>query len=217
MRLAALKGAKVPNLFPLRTSIEPKYVLFDTKTVIMLLLPEDSGLGPKRDLVKNITANKDRVWGHLFNLQAECFSPSDANRYTFGHSMRTDGIAVSILWEEKAHQDAKGARLAHNKAERAREKEDPTYAKRKFDGGGTTRKKRGKEEYVGPSDSSKKVVGVDPGKSDIIYCSGDEGKTFRYTQNQKRAETKEKSGGAPASAQRPRSLAKRRWRSGKRG
>ena len=42
--------------------------------------------------------------------------------------------------------------------------------------------------------STKNVVGVDPGKSDLMYCSSGEGKNdwFRYTQNQKRSETKEK-------------------------
>ncbi|KAH9261642.1 hypothetical protein BASA81_000298 [Batrachochytrium salamandrivorans] len=48
------------------------------------------------------------------------------------------------------------------------------------------------ELYVAPTGSSKRVVGVDPGKSDLISSGTGPGDWFRYTQNQKRYETGEK-------------------------
>ncbi|KAH9251512.1 hypothetical protein BASA81_010543 [Batrachochytrium salamandrivorans] len=48
------------------------------------------------------------------------------------------------------------------------------------------------ELYVAPTGSSKRVVGVDPGKSDLISSGTGPGDWFRYTQNQKRHETGEK-------------------------
>ncbi|KAH9251374.1 hypothetical protein BASA81_010785 [Batrachochytrium salamandrivorans] len=48
------------------------------------------------------------------------------------------------------------------------------------------------ELYVAPTESSKRVVGVDPGKSDLISSGTGPGDWFRYTQNQKRHETGEK-------------------------
>lgn len=57
--------------------------------------------------------------------------------------------------------------------------------------------KKAKREalYIGPVEGCTKcVVGIDPGKSDLIYCSSGEGRNekFRYTQNQRRFETREK-------------------------
>ena len=46
------------------------------------------------------------------------------------------------------------------------------------------------EERTGLLD--KKVVAIDPNMSDLIYCIDDVDKTFRYTQNQRRKETKAK-------------------------
>ncbi|KAH9253730.1 hypothetical protein BASA81_008348 [Batrachochytrium salamandrivorans] len=58
----------------------------------------------------------------------------------------------------------------------------------------SAKKAKRAELYVAPTGSSERVVGVDPGKSDLIYCSSGTGPGdwFRYTQNQKRHETGEK-------------------------
>jgi len=42
---------------------------------------------------------------------------------------------------------------------------------------------------------NKKIIGIDPGKSDLIYCVDDaskDAKVFRYSQDQRRKETKMK-------------------------
>ena len=39
---------------------------------------------------------------------------------------------------------------------------------------------------------NKNIVTIDPNLSDLIYCINDEGKKFRYTQDQRRKETKAK-------------------------
>ena len=49
-------------------------------------------------------------------------------------------------------------------------------------------------DHVRVWDADKRVVGIDPGKSDLIYCSSGEEKNdwFRYTQVQRNFESRKK-------------------------
>ncbi len=191
MRWVEARGERVPCVFPMRSSIVPKYVRFDTKLVIQLLLPKDTALGAPSKLLKDVIGNKDVVWRSVFQLDQGCFAPKESNKYEFGYTMQTDGIACSILWVERGAGETKKNQLALKRELRElpkdlkRARPEPTAKEKKA--------KRA-EQYVGPIESTKRVVGIDPGKSDLIYCSSGEGKDdwFRYTQNQKRDETGEK-------------------------
>ena len=189
MRWVEQQGTKIPNIFPLRTSIVPKYVRLDTKLVIQLLLPKDTDLGAPFKLLKDIVSNKDAVWRKVFKLDEKCFAPKETSTYQFGHTIQTDGVGCSILWVERSHHAAKMAKGAAKKERRVtkRVNEDHHQPAEKKD-------KKKEEMYVSATQSTKRVVGIDPGKSDLIYCSSGENKDdwFRYTQNQKRKETKEK-------------------------
>ncbi len=164
---------------------------FDTKLVIQLLLPKDTALGAPSKLLKDVTGNKEAVWGNVFQLDQKCFAPKESNPYEFGYTLQTDGIACSILWVERGAGEEKKSQLALKRELRAMPKElkrarpEPTAKEKKV---------KKAEQYVKPTESTKRVVGIDPGKSDLIYCSSGEGKDdwFRYTQNQKRKETGEK-------------------------
>ncbi len=191
MRWVEARGERIPNVFPMRSSIIPKYVRFDTKLVIQLLLPKDTALGVPYKLLKDVTGNKEAVWGNVFQLDQKCFAPKESNPYEFGYTIQTDGIACSILWVERGAGETKKIQLALKRELSALPKElkrarpEPTAKEKKA---------KKEEQYVKPTESTKRVVGIDPGKSDLIYCSSGEGKDdwFRYTQNQKRAETGEK-------------------------
>ncbi|KAH9254010.1 hypothetical protein BASA81_007885 [Batrachochytrium salamandrivorans] len=99
--------------------------------------------------------------------------------------MQTDGIACSLLWNEKGagEEEAAGAetRALALPKDLKRVRPEPS-AKAK--------KAKRAELYVAPTESSKRVVGVDPGKSDLISSGTGPGDWFRYTQ--KRDETGEK-------------------------
>jgi transposase len=104
----------------------------------------------------------------------------------------------------RAYQEAKARRVARRKRVKnengedadvplgANEEEEPVVeakAQRV-----ARRKKKTEEAYVQPTSCTNTVVGVDPGKLDLLYASSGEGKDeqFRYTQNQRRYETKAK-------------------------
>ncbi|KAH9258617.1 hypothetical protein BASA81_003119 [Batrachochytrium salamandrivorans] len=111
MRWVEGLGGRIPNVFPLRSSIVPKYIRLDTKLVIQLLLSKTSGLGAPSKLLRDITGNKDAVWRSVFHLERKCFAPQESNKYEFAHTMQTDGIACSLLWNEKGagEEEAAGA------------------------------------------------------------------------------------------------------------
>ncbi|KAH9255985.1 hypothetical protein BASA81_005761 [Batrachochytrium salamandrivorans] len=165
MRWVEDRGGRVPNVFPLRNSIVPKYIRLDTTLVIQLLLSKTSGLGAKYKLLKDTIGNKDAVWRSVFHLERKCFAPQESNKYEFAHTMQTDGIACSLLWNEKGAGEEKMKRLAQKRELLAL----PQDLKRvRPEPSAEAKKAKRAELYVAPTESSKRVVGVDPGKSDLI-------------------------------------------------
>ena len=160
------------NFIPLRTSIVPKSICLDTPSIIQNLLCKDIGKELKNYKKDN---NQNRVWDTYFKLDKKVFRK---NKYQFNYMIKTDAVSVSILF----------IRLQDN---------------------GQPMKKMNKNcksdlddcEYIEKIQmtckiKNKKVVTIDPNLSDINYCGSYDknGKleTFRYTQNQRRLETRNK-------------------------
>lgn len=176
MRWVDAQGETIYNVFPLRTDIIPKYIRLDTTTIVQLFItPENRAkYGTKEELLTkgNLVRRQADIWGFFFRTEKRCFATQPNNPYQFNFMIETDGIACSILWVRK---DMVGKRF--------KPKLSPS-----------------KEAYIDEADPSllqgKTIVGIDPNKSDLIFCSakGHDGsiQTFRYTQDQKRKETKDK-------------------------
>lgn len=172
MKIVEEYGEGLSNVFPLRSSIAPKHIRIDTTSLIHLFLTKDQG-DKKFYLTKgNLVRYQDRLWRFFFRLDKKCFHVEDEYTYQFHHMIETDGVGCSIIL---LREDLVGKRL------RAQ-----TYTPCD-------------EEYVDDlSDDNKaklrtkKVVAIDPNMSDLIYCIDGADTTFRYTQNQRRKETKTK-------------------------
>ena len=156
------------NVFPLRNEITPKHIRIDTTTLIHLLFNGNQEKPKSFFLTKgNLVKYEDKLWAYFFRTDKKCFSKPD---YTFHHMIETDGISASILL---LRDDMLGKRIPIKKniitEKYIDELED--YSKLK----------------------KKKIVSIDPNMSDILYCvdATDKNRTqFRYTQNQRRKETK---------------------------
>ena len=159
------------NVLPLRTNIVPKNICIDTCSLIQNLVGESTG-----ELLKNYKKeNKQhKLWNDYFNLDKKVFKK---NKYQFNYMIKTDAISVSILF----------IRLNENG-------KPMTKKNKKCRSGDNT-------EYIENIEfteemKKKKIVTADPGFSDLIYCGAkdENGKleTFRYTQNQRRLETRNK-------------------------
>jgi len=160
----------VNNVFPLRSEITPKYIRLDTTTLVNLLLRKEHGTKGFFKTKGELKKNEDKIWKFFFRTERKMFNKTG---FSFHHMVSTDGIGLSILF---LRDDLVGNKLPMMK------------------------KGISKELYIDELDDysklqNKKVIGIDPGKSDLIYCVDDASKdanVFRYSQDQRRKETKMK-------------------------
>jgi len=160
----------ISNVFPLRSSISPGYIRLDTITLVYLLLRKEQGKKSDYNNQGNTKKHEDKIWKFFFRTENKVFCKND---FVFHHMISTDGVGVSILF---IRDDLVGKRLP------------------------SAKKGISKELYIDELNDysalqNKKIIGIDPGKEDLIYCVDDASKdanVFRYSQNQRRKETKMK-------------------------
>ena len=170
MKQVELEEYSIKNVFPMRSEIIPKYIRLDTTTLVHLLLRKEQGNKSYYTTKGNLKRNEDKIWKFFFRTEQKCFTKTV---FSFHHMISTDGVGVSILFLRK---DLVGKKLPRMKL------------------------KLSKELYVDELEDyteiqNKKIVGVDAGKCDLIYCVDGATKhatTFRYSQDQRRKETKSK-------------------------
>ncbi len=160
------------NVLPLRTNIIGKNICIDTCALISNFLGDES----TKEHLKNYKKddNQYELWNRFFRLNKKVFNK---NNYAFSYMIRTDAISSCILF---VRVDKNGKPLL--KKFKGCSEEINTYYIEK-----TTLTNELK---------NMKVAVADPGKSDILYCgcrdSDGNLETFRYTQNQRRLETRNK-------------------------
>jgi hypothetical protein len=158
------------NVFPMRNEVIPKHIRLDTTTLVHLLMTKTQGNKCEYLTNGNLKRNEDKIWKFFFRVERKCFHKK---HYEFHHMIETDGVSCSLLLLRK---DLVGKRLPNIK------------------------KGLNNEEYIDELKDysqlqNKKIVGVDPGKCDLIYCIDNDNKDanhFRYSQDQRRKETKKK-------------------------
>jgi hypothetical protein len=167
-----VKQIKLFNILPLRSNIIPKNICIDTCALISNFLGDESTTTHFKNYKKE--NNQFKLWNRILKLDSKIFKK---NNYEFNYMIRTDGISVGILF---IRLGSNGLPLKHynpiNKPE-----ENTKYIEK---------------EIITDELRSKKIVCVDPGCSDLIYCGSKDNdgnlETFRYTQNQRRLETRTK-------------------------
>lgn len=154
------------NVFPLRSDIIPKHICIDTTTIVQLLLTKK--FGNKGDFLfkGNLKKRQNEIWEFFFKTDKDCFQKK--KNYTFHHMIKTDGISCCILL---IRNDKIGRKIRQPKIQSSE-----TYI-----------------TDVKESLTDKKIVGIDPGKNDLIYCVDSDNRNankFRYSQAQRNNETK---------------------------
>uniref|UniRef100_A0A6C0JNP6 Cas12f1-like TNB domain-containing protein n=1 Tax=viral metagenome TaxID=1070528 RepID=A0A6C0JNP6_9ZZZZ len=158
------------NVFPMRSEVIPKHIRLDTTTLVHLLMTKKQG--NKSDFLTkgNLKRKEDKIWEFFFRTERKMFHKK---YYEFHHMIETDGVSCSLLLLRK---DLIGKKLPMMKKGLSTE----TYI----------------DEVNDYSQiQNKKIVAIDPGKCDLIYCLDDynkEANKFRYSQDQRRKETKKK-------------------------
>jgi hypothetical protein len=170
MKQIEKENFSIKNVFPMRSEIIPKYVRLDTTTLVHLLLRKEQGNKSYYTTKGNLKRNEDKIWKFFFRTERKCFTKTG---FSFHHMISTDGVGLSILL---LRNDLVGKKLPRMKL------------------------KLSKELYIDELDNytelqNKKIIGIDAGKCDLIYCvdgACKESNTFRYSQDQRRKETKSK-------------------------
>jgi len=165
------KEIRLFNVLPLRTNIVPKTITIDTPAFISNFITENIA-----ETLKNYKKNNlyKEIWSKIFKLYKRVFKKKN---YLFNNMIRTDGISCCILF---IRTDNNGKPLKKSQ-KKCKQEDDTNYIE-----------KITLTEQI----KNKKVVAIDPNKDDLIYC-GSKNKenkleTFRYTQNQRRLETRNK-------------------------
>jgi hypothetical protein len=156
------------NVFPMRNDIIMKSIKLDTTTLVHLLFTQKQGNKTDYLLEGNLKKYENKIWEFFFRTERQCFKKP---KYIFHHMIETDGVSCSILM---LRNDLIGKRLP------------------------ITKIGSNAEQYIDElSDytniKNKKIVCIDPGTSDILYCVDNDNKDaneFRYTQDSRRKECK---------------------------
>ena len=158
---------KLFNVLPLRTSVIPSYVTFDTTSLVHLFIKTDA-----KKYTDNINKYKEELWKKFFHTKKRVFKK---NGYEFHYMIKTDGIACSILFDkvDELGNSIEVFNLKH--MEELADKEDKRYIEN--------------QENIKRLLRNKNYVCIDPNLSDLIYCMDPKKNKFRYTQNQRIKET----------------------------
>ena len=148
----------------LRTSIVPHYITIDTASLMSFFADK----GTKGALLRHVADNQERFWNKLFNLDRRVFRQKG---YDFNYTLQTDGVAVSLLFVREKHYSGKKKSTNTITGERSTPPSIETFD----------------ADYY-QALTGRTVVGVDPGKFNIVYMTDGEQK-LRYTAYQRRTET----------------------------
>ena len=146
----------------LRTSIVPHYITIDTASLMSFFAGKGKGA-----LLRHVADNQEPFWNKLFNLDRRVFRQKG---YDFNYTLQTDGVAVSLLFVHK-HYSGKKKCTNTITGERPTPPSIETFDAEYW------------KDFTG-----RTVVGVDPGKFNIVYMTDGEQK-LRYTAYQRRTET----------------------------
>ena len=160
----------ISNVFPMRSEVIPKHIRLDTTTLVHLLMTKKQGNKSDYLTKGNLKRKEDKIWDFFFRTERKMFHKK---YYEFHHMIETDGVSCSLLLLRK---DLIGKKLPMMKKGLSTE----TYIDELTD-------------YT--QLQNRKIVAIDPGLCDLIYCvdaDNKEANKFRYSQDQRRKETKKK-------------------------
>ena len=200
IELEKIEG-KMYQFFPLQSSIIPRHIQMDTKSVIELLV--DKG---KKEYLDNIELNKEFLWDKYFNITQKI------KDYKFDNTIITDGYATSLRFihndyiegekikkekMKKGRKDAKEMTEEYKEQKKLDKKilQDEKKELNKLKQKDKPKKIEKIQEFSYIDDVEKvdlegKHIFIDPGKRSLFTMMNDDGRFYSYTNKQRVNETK---------------------------
>ena len=180
---------KLFQVIPQRTSIKSNYICVDTCALINLTIEENS-----IEYLNNVEKYQKELWTNNFNVKQKEFKRKG---YQFNYMIKTDGIGCSVLLVKLVN--GKPVEITSKMQKELKEKLEK-------------RDKYIEDVKITSEMKKKRIVCIDPNLSDLAYCVSKNIKpkvivdendklkvveeeeiiTFRYTQNQRRLESRNK-------------------------
>jgi hypothetical protein len=180
---------KLFQVIPQRTCIKPNYICIDTASLINLTITENF-----KKYLDNIQECQKKLWDKNFKLNQKEFKRKN---YQFNYMIKTDGVGCSVLLVKLVN-----GKPVEITSKMQKELKDKLGKRDKYI----------EDVKITKQMKKKRIVSIDPNLGDILYAVSknikpkvivdendklkviDEEKiiTFRYTQNQRRLETRNK-------------------------
>ncbi len=180
---------KLFQVIPQRTSIKPNYICLDTSSLINLVIEENS-----IEYLNNVEKYQKELWEKHFNIKQKEFKRKG---YQFNYMIKTDGIGSSVLLVKLVNGEP--VEITPKMQRELKEKLE-------------SRDKYIEDVKITKQMKKKRIVSLDPNMQDIYYAVSKDIKekividenekikvveeeeiiTFRYTQNQRRFESRNK-------------------------
>ena len=175
------------NMFPLNHNFVPKNISLDTACIVDILA--DKKVAYYRS---NINKLEKKIWRKFFKTKLTKLYKKSTSKYVFNNIIVTDGYSVSISEATPEYIQAKKTKyIKKSEEEKALNKENTKKV--------AEIEKLNEIKYI--SDIKKeeleklkvnnyKLIGIDPGKRNLLQFIDKNGKTLAYTFSQKRFESK---------------------------
>ena len=182
-QLAQLPDVKLFHVIPQRKKIVPSYITLDTAALLNLTMVK--GIN---QALKTVKRDAPIIWPNHFDMTYKAFKH---NTYNFHYMIKTNGVACSIMFSKKI-------KVIIETPYETIESDEPIKSLDYIE-----------KIAITPEMRTKKIVTVDPGTCDLIYCISENKTndrknvgepedlsksytTFRYTQNQRKHEMRTK-------------------------
>ena len=191
-----IKQIRLFNVLPLRNNIISKNICIDTCGLLSNFINKkrkNTLTNQDKTKIENILDNNNYkknnnqydIWNKYFKLDSRVFKK---NKYAFNYMIKTDGISCNVVFIRLDNNNEPSKKTIKNK--NCCYEINTDYIE---------------NVVITEKMKTKKIVAIDPNHSDLIYCGmylndnteqqtkhKNKLKTFRYTQNQRRLETRTK-------------------------
>lgn len=180
------RGQKLFQPLCLRNSCIPKHIPINIKALIYMFPFKNYKGRTKGELLSQATSNEYltySIWMKYFKINSRCF---EQKGYRFYNRIDTDGISCNILFIRKGFKGKTRKGLSDEEKATNKKLRDEFIKVRK-------QKTIKKASELSDSDKEillkKKMVGLDPGTRTTVQLCDKEGKSLKYTSQQRQYES----------------------------